>query len=195
MIRTSPGSMLSSPHLPATFSIHLHHLHQMIWIPRSFSLYFLLIISNSENLAPDFLGGRMVLKVMALTTVKCSLVPENMEEGLFTHNNHEEGELVQDDMDEGALTHAKELGNLDMSNWTTLILKLLLEHSHTKPHESIWYLDSGYSKYMTGDTTQYISAEARYGGNITLRDNTTRKVIGTDYYSKPNWLCQGNRYF
>ncbi|KAI0494003.1 hypothetical protein KFK09_024134 [Dendrobium nobile] len=58
--------------------------------------------------------------------------------------------------------------------------------SHTRLRESIWYLDSGCSKHMTGDTTQFISLEARSGGKVTLGDNTTRKVVGLEHKRKKN---------
>ncbi|KAI0524691.1 hypothetical protein KFK09_004073 [Dendrobium nobile] len=51
--------------------------------------------------------------------------------------------------------------------------------SHTRPRESIWYLDSRYSKHMTRDTTQFILLEARSGDKVTLGENTIRKVIGS----------------
>ncbi|KAL0906404.1 hypothetical protein M5K25_024896 [Dendrobium thyrsiflorum] len=50
--------------------------------------------------------------------------------------------------------------------------------SHTRPRESMWYLDSGCSRHMIGDANQFISLEARAGGKVTLGDNTTRKVVG-----------------
>ena len=51
--------------------------------------------------------------------------------------------------------------------------------SHTRPRGSIWYLDSGCSKHMTGDTAQFITLEARNEGKVTLGDNTTKKVVGS----------------
>ncbi|KAI0522554.1 hypothetical protein KFK09_004934 [Dendrobium nobile] len=43
--------------------------------------------------------------------------------------------------------------------------------SHKRPRESMWYLDSGCSRHMT---------EFRTTGKVTLGDNTTRKVVGSD---------------
>ncbi|KAI0497222.1 hypothetical protein KFK09_020444 [Dendrobium nobile] len=52
------------------------------------------------------------------------------------------------------------------------------EGSHKRPRESMWYLDSGCSRHMTGDASQFVVLESRTGGKVTLGDNTTRKVVG-----------------
>ncbi|KAI0502616.1 hypothetical protein KFK09_017571 [Dendrobium nobile] len=54
------------------------------------------------------------------------------------------------------------------------------DRAHTRPHESTWYLDNDCSKHMIGDIAQFISMETRSGCRVTLRDNTTRKVVGSD---------------
>ncbi|KAI0488458.1 hypothetical protein KFK09_028290 [Dendrobium nobile] len=54
------------------------------------------------------------------------------------------------------------------------------EGSHKRPRESMWYLDSGCSRHMTGDASQFVVLESRTGGKFTLGDNTTRKMVGAD---------------
>ena len=41
-----------------------------------------------------------------------------------------------------------------------------------------WYLDSGCSRYMTGDESQFITLEAKNGGMVTFGDNDKEKIIG-----------------
>ncbi|KAI0499488.1 hypothetical protein KFK09_017692 [Dendrobium nobile] len=55
-----------------------------------------------------------------------------------------------------------------------------MDRSHTRPRKSTWYLDSSCLKHMTRDTAQFISLEAMSGGKVTLGDNITRKVVGSD---------------
>ena len=43
-----------------------------------------------------------------------------------------------------------------------------------------WYLDSGCSRYMTGDESQFITLKAKNGGMITFGDNNKEKIIGID---------------
>jgi len=40
-----------------------------------------------------------------------------------------------------------------------------------------WYLDSGYSRHMTGDKDQFITLEMKERGMITFGDNGKRKII------------------
>ena len=44
--------------------------------------------------------------------------------------------------------------------------------------EGMWYLDSGCSRYMTGDKRKFVSLELKDGGKVTLGDNTTCRVLG-----------------
>ena len=41
-----------------------------------------------------------------------------------------------------------------------------------------WYLDSGCSRDMISDESQFIILEAKNGGMVTFRDNGKRKIIG-----------------
>ena len=41
-----------------------------------------------------------------------------------------------------------------------------------------WYLDSGYSRHMTGDKEQFNKLDAKDGGYVTFGDNTKGKIIG-----------------
>ena len=41
-----------------------------------------------------------------------------------------------------------------------------------------WYLDSGCSKHMTGDKSQFAKIELKEGGFVTFGDNAKGKIIG-----------------
>jgi len=41
----------------------------------------------------------------------------------------------------------------------------------------MWYLDSGYSKYMTGDSTQLINIKWKSAGYVTYGDNNRGKIL------------------
>ena len=43
-----------------------------------------------------------------------------------------------------------------------------------------WYLDSGCSRHMTGDESQFITLVAKNGGMVTFGDNGKGKIIGID---------------
>ena len=40
-----------------------------------------------------------------------------------------------------------------------------------------WYLDSGCSRYMTSDESQFITPDAKDGGMVTFGDNSKGKII------------------
>ena len=42
-----------------------------------------------------------------------------------------------------------------------------------------WYLDSGCSRHMTGDTDQFYALERKEGGVVTFGNNGKGKIIGT----------------
>ena len=44
--------------------------------------------------------------------------------------------------------------------------------------KSQWYLDSGYSRHMTGGKDQFISLESKDGGDVTFGDNAKGKIVG-----------------
>ena len=41
-----------------------------------------------------------------------------------------------------------------------------------------WYLDSGYSRHMTGNKEQFHKLDAKDGGHVTFGDNAKGKIIG-----------------
>ena len=43
---------------------------------------------------------------------------------------------------------------------------------------NLWYLDSGCSRHMTGDKTQFLSLVAHNGGCVTFGDNKKGEIIG-----------------
>ena len=46
-------------------------------------------------------------------------------------------------------------------------------------HKRRWYLDSGCSRYMTGDTDQFFTLERKEGGVVTFGNNDKGNIIGT----------------
>ena len=41
-----------------------------------------------------------------------------------------------------------------------------------------WYLDSGYSRHMTGDKGHFTSIRAKHGGEVTFGDNSKGIIEG-----------------
>ena len=41
-----------------------------------------------------------------------------------------------------------------------------------------WYLDSGYSRHMTGDIDQFFTTKSKDEGFITFEDNKKGRIIG-----------------
>ena len=58
--------------------------------------------------------------------------------------------------------------------------------------ESEWYLDSGCSKHMTGDSKLFSKLEKKNGGNVTFGDNAKGKVVGIGTISKDSSTCIDN---
>ena len=48
-----------------------------------------------------------------------------------------------------------------------------------------WYLDSGYSRHMTGDKEQFNKLDAKDGGHVTFGDNAKGKIIAIGEISNP----------
>ena len=40
-----------------------------------------------------------------------------------------------------------------------------------------WYLDSGFSRYMTRDNEQFNKLDAKDGGHVTFGDNAKGKIV------------------
>ena len=51
--------------------------------------------------------------------------------------------------------------------------------------KSEWYLDSGYSRHITGDKEQFNKLD---GGHVTFRDNAKGKIIGIGEIGNPQSL-------
>ena len=47
-----------------------------------------------------------------------------------------------------------------------------------KARDSLWYLDSGYSRHMTGDKSKLTDFVSKDGGYITFGDNNKGKIMG-----------------
>jgi len=41
-----------------------------------------------------------------------------------------------------------------------------------------WYLDSGYSKHMTGDKSKFLSISFKQEGHVTYGDNNKERILG-----------------
>jgi len=41
----------------------------------------------------------------------------------------------------------------------------------------MWYLDSGYSKHMTGDKTKFVNSLLKHEGYVTYGDNNKGKIL------------------
>jgi hypothetical protein len=59
---------------------------------------------------------------------------------------------------------------------------VLLAQRQTKP----WYIDSGFSKHMTGDKGKFLSLSERKSGNITFRNDALGKIKGKGMVSLSN---------
>ena len=46
------------------------------------------------------------------------------------------------------------------------------------PRKNKWYLDSGWSRYMMGNQSKFVSIYKKDGGLITFGDNKKGKIIG-----------------
>nr|KYP57076.1 hypothetical protein KK1_003330 [Cajanus cajan] len=49
----------------------------------------------------------------------------------------------------------------------------------------MWYLNSNYSKYMTGDPSKFLSLEMKHEGYVTFVDNNKGKIIGHGNIDNP----------
>ena len=47
-----------------------------------------------------------------------------------------------------------------------------------KKCSSMWYLDSGCSRHMSGDKSQFVSLKSKKNGYVTFGDNNKGKIIG-----------------
>ena len=45
-------------------------------------------------------------------------------------------------------------------------------------NSTLWYLDSGCSRHMTGDSTIFSTFSSYYGGSVTFGDNEKGKIMG-----------------
>ncbi|XP_014506421.1 uncharacterized protein LOC106766185 [Vigna radiata var. radiata] len=51
---------------------------------------------------------------------------------------------------------------------------------------SMWYLDSGCSRHITGDPTKFISISYKTSGHVTYGDNNKGKIIGIGQIKTPS---------
>ena len=49
----------------------------------------------------------------------------------------------------------------------------------------LWYLDSGYSRHMTGDRSLFKSFESKKGGNVTFGNGSKSQIKGKGIISLP----------
>ena len=52
-----------------------------------------------------------------------------------------------------------------------------------------WYLDSGYSRHMTGDKSKFCLLTENDGGQVTFRENSKGKIIGSEKVGKNLSSC------
>ena len=52
--------------------------------------------------------------------------------------------------------------------------------------KSQWYLDSGYSKHMTGDKNKFLTLDERKSGNVTFGNDKSGKIKGKGSVSIDN---------
>ena len=52
-----------------------------------------------------------------------------------------------------------------------------------------WYLDSGYSRHMTGDKTKFCLLTKGEGGQVTFGENSKGKIIGSSKVGKNLSSC------
>ena len=57
---------------------------------------------------------------------------------------------------------------------------------------SIWYIDSGYSRYMTGEKGLFTELEMKSGGIVTFGDNGKGRVVGIGKVGQPHSTCISN---
>ncbi|XP_038698267.1 uncharacterized protein LOC119995869 [Tripterygium wilfordii] len=68
----------------------------------------------------------------------------------------------------------KGINDVDMHAYIKNVYNVCL-----KSKSKTWYLDSGCSRHMTGDTTLFTSfIEKKNGGNVTFGDNSKSKILG-----------------
>ena len=53
----------------------------------------------------------------------------------------------------------------------------------------MWYLDSGYSRHMTGDRIKFCMLTETESGQVTIGENTKGKIIGTGKVGKNPSSC------
>ncbi|GKV40372.1 hypothetical protein SLEP1_g48027 [Rubroshorea leprosula] len=58
-----------------------------------------------------------------------------------------------------------------------------------------WYLDSGCSRHMTGDKSQFLNLEAMEGGTVTFGDNAKGHIKGIGQVGKNSGLIIENVYY
>ncbi|KAG8639484.1 hypothetical protein MANES_14G146816v8 [Manihot esculenta] len=79
----------------------------------------------------------------------------------------------------------------NMSIRNALIRKTPIRNAHvclkSSKIENKWYLDSGYSRHMTGNSSHFISLEKKDGsGQVTFGDNDKGKIVGICKVGKEN---------
>ena len=58
-----------------------------------------------------------------------------------------------------------------------------------------WYLDSGYSRHMSGDKSQFLSLTAFDGGSVTFGDNSKGTVFSIGKVGKSLSLAIDDVYY
>jgi len=52
----------------------------------------------------------------------------------------------------------------------------------------MWYLNSGYSKHMSGDKTKFVNLLLKHGGHVTYGDNKKGKILGRGTIDKNSFF-------
>ena len=59
----------------------------------------------------------------------------------------------------------------------------------------MWYIDSGCSKHMTGNTKDFLHLELKDGGDVTFGDNSKGKIRGKGVIGKDDSFSIQNVLF
>ncbi|XP_059629527.1 uncharacterized protein LOC132272386 [Cornus florida] len=89
--------------------------------------------------------------------------------------------------DKGSLVKTKMMWIPKKLNFVSLFVYTTFKACNTQDK---WYVDSGYSRHMTGDGSKFNSLKQFDGGNVIFGDNQRAKIVGIDTVSKSEELLE-----
>ncbi|KAI0492203.1 hypothetical protein KFK09_026470 [Dendrobium nobile] len=180
--RTLDGVIFAETNLTNDSSLALERKFSDVFLGGPLTMVFWRLQELAIERFEEWKGNLYILRLIAQNS-KTTPSKEKVEEKLIVKKGKKKFQRVfwEDSTSDSLETKKKE----EVTNFCLMVDNLNQSNqedgcSHIRPRESIWYLDSECSKHMTGDTIQFISLEARSGGNVTLGDNTIRKVISCE---------------